>query len=122
MTPTAINLADKLNLFTEHWSPKIIAEMDGYQFKLAKLQGDFVWHRHSDTDEAFLVLDGQLRIDFRDGSITLNTGEMTVVPKDVEHKPYAESECHVMLLVRKGTLNTGNAPENERTTDAEAWV
>lgn len=122
MTPIAINLSDKLGLFTELWSPKIVAEMDGYQFKLAKLEGDFVWHSHSDTDEAFLILAGQLRIDFRDSAITLNQGEMVVVPKGVEHKPFAESECHVMVFVRTGTVNTGDAPENERTVDPGAWI
>ncbi len=117
MMPTSINLSDKLSLFTDQWSPKIIAEMDGFQFKLAKLQGDFVWHSHPDTDEAFLILAGQLRIDFREGAATLNQGEMLVVPKGVEHKPHAESECHVMILVREGTVNTGDAAENELTAD-----
>ncbi len=116
MMPTSINLSNKLSLFTDQWSPKIIAQIDDYQFKLAKLQGDFVWHSHPETDEVFIVLDGQLRIDFRDGAVTLNMGEMLVVPKGVEHKPYAESECHVMILVREGTVNTGDAPENELTT------
>ncbi len=122
MPPTAINLSDKLSLFSEQWSPKIIAEMDGFQFKLAKLKGDFVWHSHPETDEAFLILDGQLRIDFRDGAVTLNQGEMLIVPKGVEHKPFAESECHVMVLVREGTVNTGDAPENALTADAGARI
>ena len=117
MKLTPINLHDKLRQFSDQWSPKIIAEMEGFHFKLAKLEGDFVWHRHSDTDEAFLILEGQLRIDFRDGLVTLNKGEMLVVPKGVEHKPYAEAECHVMVLVREGTVNTGNAPENNLTAD-----
>ena len=115
MTPTPINLSDKLNLFTEQWSPKIIAQIDDYQFKLAKLEGDFVWHCHPETDEVFIVLEGQLRVDFRDGDVALNVGEMLVVPKGVEHKPYADSECHVMILVREGTVNTGDAPENNLT-------
>ena len=122
MTPTAINLSDKLGLFSEQWSPKIIAEMDGFHFKLAKLQGDFVWHSHPETDEAFFVLHGQLRIDFRDGSTTLNPGEMLIVPKGVEHKPFAEAECHVMVLVREGTVNTGDAPDNELTADPGARI
>jgi len=122
MTPTAIKLSDKLSLFADQWSPKIIAEMDGYQFKLAKLEGDFVWHSHSDTDEAFIILAGQLRIDFRDGAVTMNQGEMLIVPKGVEHKPYAESECHLMLVVREGTVNTGDAPENELTADPGARI
>jgi mannose-6-phosphate isomerase-like protein (cupin superfamily) len=122
MTPVSINLSGKLGQFTEQWSPKIIAEMDGFQFKLAKLQGDFVWHSHPETDEAFIVIDGQMRIDFRDGAVTLKQGEMLVVPKGVEHKPFADTECHVMMLVREGTVNTGDATENERTADPGARV
>ncbi len=122
MIPDAINLSDKLSLFTDQWSPKIVAHVDGYHFKLAKLEGDFVWHSHPETDEVFIVLDGQLRIDFRDGALTLDQGEMLVVPKHVEHKPSAESECHVMILVRAGTVNTGDAPENEMTADAGTWI
>ena len=115
MAPTPINLQHKLSLFSDQWSPKVIAQFDDYQFKLAKLQGDFVWHSHPETDEMFIVLAGQLRIDFLDGDVALNVGEMLVVPKGVEHKPYADSECHVMILVREGTVNTGDAPENELT-------
>ena len=122
MTPTPINLFEKLGQFTEQWSPRIIAEMDGFHFKLAKLEGDFVWHSHADTDEAFIPLDGQLRIDFRDGSVTLSPGEMLIVPKGIEHKPFAESECHVMVLVKEGTVNTGNAPENKLTADPGARI
>ncbi len=122
MTPTPINLSHKLSLFGEQWSPKIIAQIDDYQFKLAKLEGDFVWHSHPETDEGFIVLEGQLRIDFRNGAVQLDKGEMLVVPKGVEHKPFADSECHVMILVREGTVNTGNAPENERTADTREWI
>lgn len=122
MTPTPINLSHKLSLFADQWSPKIIAQIDEYQLKLVKLQGDFVWHSHPETDEAFLVLEGRLRIDFRDGDVLLNAGEMLVVPKGVEHKPYAESECHVMTFVREGTVNTGDAPANERTAGTGEWI
>lgn len=122
MIPERINLRDKLNLFSEQWSPKIIAETDGFQFKLAKLQGDFVWHSHPETDEAFYIIEGQLRIDFRDGSVSLGAGEMLVVPKGVEHKPYAEKECHVMVLVREGTVNTGNAPKSDLTAGTRDWI
>ena len=122
MPPTLINLPHKLSQFTDLWSPRIIAQIDEYQFKLARLRGDFVWHSHPDTDEVFIVLDGQLRIDFRDGAITLNREEMLVVPKGVEHKPYAEAECHVMILVREGTVNTGDAPENDMTADPAASI
>ena len=122
VVPTSINLADKLSQFAETWSPKVIAEMEGFHFKLAKLKGDFVWHRHPETDEAFLVVKGQIRIDFRDGAVTLNEGEMLIVPRGVEHKPFAESECHVMVLVHAGTVNTGDAPSNELTTDPQARI
>ena len=122
MTPVPINLADKLNQFDEHWSPKTVAEMDGFQFRLAKLHGDFVWHRHEDSDEAFFVIRGRLRIDFRDGSATLGEGEMLVVPKGVEHKPFAASECQVMVLVREGTVNTGDGPTNAMTADPDARI
>lgn len=122
MKPLPINLSDKLSLFTEQWSPKVIAEMGDIQFRLAKLEGDFVWHSHPDTDEAFLIIEGQLRIDFRDGPVTLNKGELLVVPKGVEHKPYADSECHVMVLVREGTVNTGDAAENKLTADPNARI
>ena len=118
----AVNLREKFAKFSDHWSPKIIAQIDDYQFKLAKLNGDFVWHSHPETDEVFIVLEGQLRIDFRDGPVTLNKGEMLVVPKGVEHKPYAESECHVMTLTREGTINTGDAPENEFTTNPQTRI
>jgi len=122
VVPSSINLSDKLSQFADTWSPKVVAEMEGFQFKLAKLKGDFVWHSHPDTDEAFLIVQGQLRIDFRDGAVTLETGEMLIVPRGVEHKPFAESECHVMVLVREGTVNTGDAPKNELTTDPEARI
>lgn len=122
MTATAINLSEKLSRFSEQWSPRTIAEMDGFQFRLARLQGDFVWHSHAETDEAFLILHGQLRIDFRDGDVTLHEGEMLIVPKGVEHKPFAENECHVMVFVREGTVNTGNAPRNELTSDPDTRI
>ena len=122
VAPTVVNLSNKLDLFTERWSPKVIAQVDDFQFKLAKLEGEFVWHSHPETDEVFIVLAGQLRIDFRDEPVTLQTGEMLVVPAGVEHKPVAESACHVMLLVREGTVNTGNAPENQLTTDSSQWI
>src|SRR5271156_2893545 len=92
MTYTAINLAARFAKFDEQWAPKVIAEMNDYQFKIVKLQGDFIWHDHKDTDETFLVIEGDLRIDFRDGAVHIGTGEMFVVPKGVEHKPYAEHE------------------------------
>ncbi len=122
MTPTPINLSEKLALFSEQWSPKAIAQFEDFHFRLAKLEGEFVWHSHPESDEAFIILEGSLRIAFRDGEVTLNKGEMRVVPKGVEHKPSAESECHVMVLVRAGTVNTGNAPANKLTANPDVWV
>ena len=117
----SINLSEKLALFDEHWSPKVIAEMNDYQFKLVKVQGDFVWHDHPDTDETFIVLDGELRIDFRDGAVTIGSGEMYVVPKGVEHKPYAENEVRMMLIEPRGVVNTGDAG-GEKTAPDDDWI
>lgn len=122
MQHKSINFADKLSLFAEQWSPKVVAEMNDYQFKLVKLEGDFVWHDHQDTDETFIVLKGSLRIDFRDGYVNLSEGEMYVVPKGVEHKPYAENEAEVMLIEPKGVLNTGGGEISERTATNDVWV
>ncbi len=116
-----INLDQKLGLIAEHWAPKVIAEMNDYQFKLVKIQGDFVWHDHKETDETFLVLDGTLRIDFRDGHVTLGAGEMFVVPRGVEHKPYAENEVELLLIEPRGVLNTG-AEGGERTAENDVWI
>ena len=115
-----INFREKFGLFQDQWQPKIVAELNDYQFKLVKLQGDFVWHRHQDTDEAFIVLDGELRIDFRDGAVTVSAGEMFVVPKGVAHKPFAEREVKMLLIEPRGVPNTGDAG-GERTADP-AWI
>lgn len=116
-----INLKDKLVKFDEQWSPKIIAQMNDYHFKIAKVQGEFVWHDHPETDEVFLVLKGQLEIQFRDGKVLLNEGEMFVVPKGVVHKPIAEQECHIMLVEPAGTINTGDIV-SERTAANDVWI
>ena len=121
MDHTAINIAQKLTKFSDHWSPKIVAQMNDYHFKLAKFQGEFVWHSHAETDEVFIVTDGHMSIDFRDGSVELNAGEMFVVPKGVEHKPVAEQECHVMLVEPAGTVNTGDTG-GDLTADDNAWI
>jgi mannose-6-phosphate isomerase-like protein (cupin superfamily) len=121
MNCTAINLADKFAKFSEHWSPKIVARMNDYEFKLVKLEGEFVWHRHADTDEVFIVLDGEMTLHFRDGDVPLREGEMFVVPKGVEHKPSATTECRVMLVETAGTLNTGDAVSG-KTAPHDAWV
>ena len=122
MPPSPINIREKLGQFTDQWAPKIIAEMDGFAFKLARLEGDFVWHSHPDTDETFIVIEGTLRIDFRDGQTTVGQGEMIVVPMGVEHKPFAASECQVMIIERDGTVNTGDAPASDRTADSDARI
>ena len=117
----AINLADKLSLFDEYWSPKIIAQMNDYHFKLAKIRGEFMWHSHPETDEVFIVLKGDMRIEFRDVHIELSEGEMCVVPRGVEHKPVAQDVCQIMLIEPAGTINTGDA-DSERTKTEESWI
>lgn len=116
-----INLREKLDKFTDHWSPKIIAQINNYHFKLVKFQGDFVWHRHDDTDEVFINLDGEMSIEFRDGRVDLKSGEMFVVPKGAEHKPFAEKECKIMLVEPAGTVNTGDAG-GELTAEENVWI
>jgi mannose-6-phosphate isomerase-like protein (cupin superfamily) len=108
-TLSPINLARKLAALSEYWSPRVVAEMNDYQFKLVKLKGEFVWHTHDDTDETFLVLDGEMEIAFRKGAVRLTAGEMYVVPKGVEHITRAERECHALVVEPRGVVNTGNA-------------
>jgi len=120
-TYTAINFQQKFGLFTEQWAPKVVAEMNDYQFKVVRLKGDFVWHHHKDTDETFIVMEGALRIDFRDGAVTLRSGEMFVVPKGVEHKPYAEGEVKLLLIEPRGVPNTGEEG-GERTAQNDVWI
>ena len=117
----AINLAQKFGLIAEQWSPRVVAELNDYQFKLSRIEGDFVWHDHPETDEAFLVLEGELRIDFRDGQVLLRPGELFVVPRGVEHKPFAAKEVKLLLIEPRGVLNTGNAG-GERTAKNDVWV
>lgn len=121
MSKHAINLTEKLAKFSDHWAPRVIAEMNDYQFKLVKLQGDFVWHSHTDTDEVFIVLAGSMAIELRNGSVSLATGEMYVVPKGVEHRPTAEHECCVLLVEPRGVINTGTSGGNY-TAQNDVWV
>lgn len=121
MAYRAINFRQKFALFDEQWQPKVVAEMNDYQFKIVKLQGDFIWHNHKDTDEAFIVIDGELRIDFRDGAVRVSAGEMFVVPKGVEHKPYAEEKVRLLLIEPRGVLNTGHEG-NDRTAQNDVWI
>ena len=117
----AVNFAEKLQLFSDQWQARVIAEMNDYQFKLVRIEGDFIWHEHADTDETFIVLDGQLRIDMRDGSVLISAGEMFVVPKGTQHKPYAEREVKLLLIEPRGVKNTGEE-SNERTAANDVWI
>ena len=118
---TPINLQSKFELFSERWSPKIIAEMNNYQFKIAKIKGEFIWHDHKDTDETFIVIEGTMCIKFRDSIVELSEGEMFVVPKGVEHKPCAENECKILVIEPRGVINTGDAG-GELTITEDVWV
>ena len=115
-SPATLNLADKLARFADHWNPRIVGSYNGNEIRLAKVQGDFTWHAHADTDELFFVVEGELGIEFRDGVRRLQAGEMIVVPKGTEHRPFAEAECHLLLLDREGEPNTGVNP-SEMTRD-----
>ena len=123
MTPSyqPINFEEKLALFRDHWAPKIVAQMNDYQLKLVKIQGEFVWHSHADTDEVFIVLDGRMRIELRDGGVDLGPGEMFVVPKGVEHKPSAPDECRILLVEPNGVVNTGDAG-GAKTAPNDVWI
>ena len=116
-----INLKEKLSKFSDHWSPKVIAEMNDYQFKLVKIQGEFVWHNHEDTDETFIVIEGEMKIEFENETLELNEGDMFVVPKGIEHKPWAENECKVMIIEPRGVVNTGNT-EGDLTASNDVWI
>ena len=120
-TSDPINFAEKLSKFSEHWSPRVIAAMNDYQFKLVKLQGEFVWHDHKDTDEVFVVLEGEMEIGFRDRTVIIRAGEMFVVPKGVEHITRAARECHALLIEPSGVLNTGDAG-GALTAQNDVWV
>jgi mannose-6-phosphate isomerase-like protein (cupin superfamily) len=117
----AINFTDKLSRIHDQWQPRVVAEMNDYQFKVVKIEGDFIWHDHADTDETFIVLEGDLRIDFRDGAVRLAAGEMFVVPKGKEHKPYAEKEVKLLLIEPRGVKNTGSET-SERTAANDVWI
>ena len=121
MNHEALNLEEKFSRFSELWSPRVVAEMNDTLFKLVKVQGEFVWHSHADTDEAFLVVSGALDIEFRHGTVRLKSGEMFVVPRGVEHRPVAREECKLMLVEAKGVVNTGNAG-GELTAENDVWV
>ena len=116
-----INFKSKFNKFDDRWSPKVVAEMNDYQFKLVKIKDDFIWHHHDDTDEVFIVLEGQIFIEFENETIEINEGEMIVVPKGVKHKPYAKKEAKIMLVEPSGVVNTGEK-ENKLTAPNDQWI
>jgi mannose-6-phosphate isomerase-like protein (cupin superfamily) len=116
-----VNLAGKLALLHEHWSPRIVGELNGQLVKLVKFQGAFVWHHHEHEDEMFLVVKGRFRMEFRDRHVWLEEGEFLIVPRNVEHRPVAEEDAHVLLFEPASTLNTGNI-RGERTIDNPAWI
>lgn len=121
MPSDVVNLQAKLARFTELWSPRVVAELNDYQLKVVKIEGAFVWHAHEETDEAFLVLEGSMRIEFRDGVAHLSEGDLCVVPKGTEHRPCADAECHVLLIEPRGVVNTGDA-EDERRAANDVWI
>ena len=116
-----VNLQSKFELFSDHWSPKVIAEMNEYQFKLVKIKEEFTWHQHDTTDEVFLVIEGKMGIEFEDQKIELNTGEMIVIPKGMRHRPYASEEAKIMIIEPKGIINTGDE-KNEFTTGNDQMI
>ena len=120
MTKT-INLYSQFNKFNDYWSPKVIAEMNNYQFKLVKIKGEFLKHHHGNTDEVFIVIKGCMKIEFDDETVEIELGEVIVVPKGVDHKPFAEKESHVMLVEPKGVLNTGNV-KGDLTAPNDEWI
>jgi mannose-6-phosphate isomerase-like protein (cupin superfamily) len=116
-----ISIRDKFAKFSEIFQPKVIARMNDYEFKLGRAKGDFVWHSHPETDEVFLIIEGELTIEFRDGSVKLKPGELFVVPRGKEHKPFAQNECKLMLIEPAGTVNTGDAGGN-LTAPNDVWI
>lgn len=116
-----INLNQKFNLLDEYWTPKIIAQMNDYQIKIAKIKGEFVWHSHCNTDETFFVIKGSMEIKFREGSVKINPGELFVVPKGIEHKPVAVDDCQILLIELEGTVNSGEV-RSARTVYESEWI
>ncbi|WP_027178866.1 cupin domain-containing protein [Maridesulfovibrio bastinii] len=117
----SINFEDKFLKFSDHWSPRVIAAMNDYQFKVVKIKGNFVWHDHKDTDEVFIVLSGKMEIEFRDGKVEINSGEMFVVKKGIEHKPFAAEECKILIIEPCGVINTGEE-KSSLTAENDKWI
>jgi len=116
-----VNFKEKFAQFSQHWSPKIVGQMNDYHLKVVKVKGEFVWHQHTDTDEVFIVIDGRMTIHLRDGEVDISTGEMFIVPKGIEHKPSAQNECSILLIEPAGTVNTGDAG-GHLTAAHEEWI
>lgn len=120
-THKKINFKEKFSKFTEHWQPKVIANLNDYEIKLVKIKNDFIWHHHEETDEAFIVVKGVMYIEFEDHTVRLDEGEMLVVPKGVRHKPYADQEAQIMLVEPRDISNTGNV-ENDLSAPNDKWI
>ena len=116
-----INIKQKFSKFSEYWSPKVLAEMNDYEFKIARIKGEFIWHNHTETDEVFIVIEGSMKILLKGETIHLSKGDLYVVPKGIYHKPVAEKECKIMLVELKGTKNTGSET-NKFTTEDNQWI
>ena len=121
MTNVALDIADRLSAFSERWSPKVVARLNDYEIKVVKLQGEFVWHTHEDTDEMFLVVAGELTIQLRDGNVIVKSGQLFIVPKGVEHCPVAAGEVHALLIEPASVINTGDVT-GPLTATPEDWV
>lgn len=121
MPTGVVNLAERLEKVSSPWTPRVVAELNDYQFKVVKVLGEFVWHAHEDTDEAFLVLEGRMGIELRDHTVHLSEGELYVVPRGVEHRPFAEDECHVLLIEPRGVVNTGDAGGDLQAPN-DVWI
>ena len=122
MDYNSIDIRSKYKLFSEQWQPKVIAKMNDYQFKIAKIEGEFTWHSHKNTDETFIVTKGEIDIQFRDGFVKVKEGEMFVVPAGVEHKPVSKKESQIMLIEPHGVVNTGDNTSNDLTAKNDVWI
>jgi len=122
MDYNSIDIRSKYKLFSEQWQPKVIAKMNDYQFKIAKIEGEFTWHSHKNTDETFIVIKGEIDIQFRDGFVKVKEGEMFVVPAGVEHKPVSKKESQIMLIEPHGVVNTGDNTSNDLTAKNDVWI
>jgi len=122
MDYNSIDIRSKYKLFSEQWQPKVIAKMNDYQFKIAKIEGEFTWHSHKNTDETFIVIKGEINIEFRDGFVKVKEGEMFVVPAGVEHKPMSKKESQIMLIEPHGVVNTGDNTLNDLTAKNDVWI